>query len=209
MAADDAKTQPALGFLTVLEQAPHGLMGGYLVLNGAGRPLEFHCTAPIKPNRAQQILYGPTLEPYLYGEQIGQALAAKASLEPLLICTDLRPALAVRSVIDTPVALVLAENEAVQIASRRHRQALRPARAAPMVRRPPACALTRPIKVAHYCKSFRSAATAWPCRRVRERPLGHPAAAGQVRGLVRLERAVRADPRVRRGGPAAAMTNLK
>jgi hypothetical protein len=81
-------------------------MGGYLVLNGAGRPLEFHCTAPVKPNRAQQILYGPTLEPYLYGEQIGQALAAKSQLSPGMICTDVPPALALRSLINTPVALV-------------------------------------------------------------------------------------------------------
>ncbi len=87
----DDKSPTALGFLTVIEHPQHGLMGGYLVLNGAGRPLEFHCTAPVKPNRAQQILYGPTLEPFLYGEQIGQALVAKSQLEPLLICTDVRP----------------------------------------------------------------------------------------------------------------------
>jgi hypothetical protein len=82
-------------------------MGGYLVLNIAGRPLEFHCTAPVKPNRAQQILYGPTLEPYLYGEQIGQALLSKSTLEPLAIFTDRPPALAVRTAIDVPLALVL------------------------------------------------------------------------------------------------------
>jgi hypothetical protein len=107
MPAVDAKSQPALGFLTVLEHPQHGLMGGYLVLNPSGRPLEFHCTAPVKPNRAQQILYGPTLEPYLYGEQIGQALVAKSAAEPLLICTDLRPTMAVRPLVSAPVALVL------------------------------------------------------------------------------------------------------
>jgi hypothetical protein len=57
----------ALGFLAVVEHELHGLFGGYLLLNATGRPLEFHCTAPVRPNRAQQILYGPTLEPYLYG----------------------------------------------------------------------------------------------------------------------------------------------
>jgi len=109
MPVDDPKSQPALGFLTVLEHAQHGLMGGYLVLNQAGRPLEFHCTTPIKPNRAQEILYGPTLEPYLFGEQIGKALVAKSSVEPLMICTDLRPAMAVRGLVNAPVALVLAD----------------------------------------------------------------------------------------------------
>ncbi len=101
------KSSPAIGFLTVLEHDQHGLFGGYLVLNMAGRPLEFHCTAPIKANRAQQILYGATLEPFLYGEQIGRTLVAKAGLQPLLICTDREPAMAVREHISLPVALVL------------------------------------------------------------------------------------------------------
>ncbi len=65
------------GFLTVVEHPQYGLFGGYLILNTAGRPLEFHCTAPIKPNRAQEILYGPTLESFLYGEQIGQTLISQ------------------------------------------------------------------------------------------------------------------------------------
>ena len=105
--AGDAKSKSALGFLTVIEDPRHGLFGGYLVLDVAGRPLEFHCTAPVKPNRAQQILYGPTLEPYLFGEQIGRALLGKATIEPLLVCTDCRPAMAVRDHVCVPVALVL------------------------------------------------------------------------------------------------------
>jgi hypothetical protein len=107
MDAGDPKSKPALGFLTVLEHPQHGLFGGYLVLNLAGRPLEFHCTAPIKPNRAQQILYGPTLEPFLYGEQIGQTLLRQAKTEPLVVCTDCPPALALRELVSTPVVLVL------------------------------------------------------------------------------------------------------
>jgi hypothetical protein len=114
MPAVDAKRPQSLGFFTVLEHPQHGLLGGYLVLNIAGRPLEFHCTAPIKPNRAQQILYGPTLQPYLFGEQIGQALVAKSAANPLLICTDLRPAMAVRPLVDSPVVLVLKDAETIR-----------------------------------------------------------------------------------------------
>ncbi len=106
MAKRDEKLLAALGFLTVIEHEQHGLFGGYLVLNLAGRPLEFHCTAPVKPNRAQQILYGPTLEPYLYGEQIGQALCAKCTHDVLLICTDSPHVLSLRSHTPMPVALV-------------------------------------------------------------------------------------------------------
>ncbi len=103
----DIKSKAAIGFLTVIPDPEHGLFGGYLVLNRAGRPLEFHCTTPIKPNRAQEILYGPTLEPYLFGEQIGQTLVRKASHELLAVCTDRQPVLAVREFVDVPVAMVL------------------------------------------------------------------------------------------------------
>jgi hypothetical protein len=101
------KTSPCLGFLTVIENAELGLIGGYLLLNAAGRPLEFHCTAPVKANRTQEILYGPTLKPYLYGEQIGQTLLAKSKLRPLVVCTDSEPVLAVREFTEFPVVFVL------------------------------------------------------------------------------------------------------
>ena len=99
----------SLGFLTVVKDSQHGLFGGYLLLNCAGRPLEFHCTAPIKPNRAQQILYGATLEEFLFGEHIGQTLLAQSQLQPLVVCTDCPPALSVRQFSNAPVVLVLDE----------------------------------------------------------------------------------------------------
>jgi len=112
------KSNAALGFLTIVEHEPHGLFGGYLVLNTAGRPVEFHCTAPIRPNRAQQILYGPTLEPFLFGEHIGRTLLEKATSPPLVVCTDRRAALSLREHVEVPVALVLdGENEAEASAS--------------------------------------------------------------------------------------------
>lgn len=107
MRKSDSQSLPSLGFLTIVEHEQHGLFGGYLLLTMGGRPLEFHCTAPIKPNRAQQILFGPTLQSYLYGEQIGQTLINKASAKPLIVCTDLGPALSVRDYTSLPVVWVL------------------------------------------------------------------------------------------------------
>jgi hypothetical protein len=104
--AHESKPRPCLGFLTVLECPQDGLFGGYLALDFRGRPLEFHCTAPIRPNRAQQILYGPTLEDYLYGEQIGQTLLKASQRTPLAVFTDRHAVLAVRDLVDLPVALV-------------------------------------------------------------------------------------------------------
>jgi hypothetical protein len=107
MSSPATKSASCLGFLTVVENAELGLLGGYLLLNAAGRPLEFHCTAPVKANRAQEILYGPTLKPFLYGEQIGQTLLAKSKLTPLVVCTDSEAALAARDCTPLPMIWVL------------------------------------------------------------------------------------------------------
>lgn len=106
MAASGGKSLPTVGFLTVCPQTDGSVVGGYLVLNAAGRPLEFHCTAPVRPSRAQEILYGPTLQPFLYGEQIGRALVSKATSEPIFVCTDREPILALRELTETPIVLL-------------------------------------------------------------------------------------------------------
>ncbi len=109
MGIGDSNSLPAIGFLTVVSLADRGLVGGYLVLNTEGRPLEFHCTAPVKANRAQEILYGPTLRPYLYGEQIGTALLSRAKHRALMAATDVQYVLAARRLTSLPVILVLHE----------------------------------------------------------------------------------------------------
>jgi hypothetical protein len=88
MDADSSNALAAFGFLTVLESPEHGLFGGYLVLSPQGRPLEFRCSTPVAASRAQEILYGPTLRPYLVAEVIGRALVAGAELNAPIILTD-------------------------------------------------------------------------------------------------------------------------
>lgn len=107
MGSDVAKSN-AVGFFTVVRSEQHGLFGGYLLLNRSGRPLEFHCTAPVKPNRAQEILYGPTLESYLFGEAIGATLLARGSTPVDFVCVELPAALALREFSPSPIALVVA-----------------------------------------------------------------------------------------------------
>lgn len=107
MGIADSNSLPAIGFLTVVSLADRGLVGGYLVLNTEGRPLEFHCTAPVKANRAQEILYGPTLRPYLYGEQIGTTLLSRAKHRAMLAATDVQHVLAARRFTSLPLILVL------------------------------------------------------------------------------------------------------
>lgn len=91
-----------LGFLTVLQE-PSGWLGGYLVTNSWGRPLEFRLTTAVQPNRVQSVLYGPTLNEYLLADLIGKTLVEKTSIKPDLVVTDTPGALPLRSRIEIPV----------------------------------------------------------------------------------------------------------
>jgi hypothetical protein len=91
-----------LAFLTVLQE-PSGWLGGYLVTNGWGRPLEFRLTTAVQPNRVQAALYGPTLHEYLLADLIGKTLVEKTSTKPDLIVTDVPGALPLRSRVEVPV----------------------------------------------------------------------------------------------------------
>src|SRR5882672_4073153 len=106
MTANGKHDQLRLGFLTAIEVPDRGFVGGLLVTNHCGRPLEFQCTAPIKANPTQEILYGPTLAPFMLGELIGRTLVEKAVVKPQLILTDRDQILELRSHIDQPVGLV-------------------------------------------------------------------------------------------------------
>jgi len=102
----EKKQQSCLGFLTAFGDPDEGIVGGFLVLNAAGRPLEFHCTAPVKPNRAQAILYGVALEGFLCGEQIAPALVARTKAELALVLTNLPAMTPACELLDAPLGLV-------------------------------------------------------------------------------------------------------
>ncbi len=77
----------AIGYLIVDEPSNIGYCGGLLVINELGRPLEFHCSSPIRPTRSQQILYGASLRSYLLNEAIGTVIVktCKQRLDMLLV----------------------------------------------------------------------------------------------------------------------------
>ncbi len=104
MTAESGKENFRLGFLTAIEVPERGFVGGLLVTNHFGRPLEFQCTAPLKPNRAQEILYGPTLVPYVLGDLIGRTLIEKVGVKPHLVLTERNDLLPMRELISIPVA---------------------------------------------------------------------------------------------------------
>src|SRR5262245_20991756 len=94
-----------LGFLTVLNDAS-GFLGGYLVTNQWGRPLEFRLSTAVQPNRVQQILYGDTLEPFVCADLIGKTLVDKTGTPANVVITDRPAALELRWRVDVPVGLL-------------------------------------------------------------------------------------------------------
>ncbi|WP_437226084.1 hypothetical protein SH661x_004399 [Planctomicrobium sp. SH661] len=95
-----------LGFLRVA-LTDHGYVGGFLVTNHFGRPLEFQCTTPVRPNRTQEILYGPTLEPFICSELIGKTLYERLGIKPQLIIVQQENLLELRRQIEVPTGCLI------------------------------------------------------------------------------------------------------
>lgn len=100
-----------IGFYSVIEVDSIGFCGGFLVLNELGRPVEFHCTLPLNPEKAQTILYGQSLKPFLFAEHIGPSLIRKAKSKSPLILVNQSESLGLRAKIDQRVALIQSANE--------------------------------------------------------------------------------------------------
>jgi hypothetical protein len=95
---------PNVGFLAIL-QDPGGTLGGYLVTNAWGRPLEFRLTSAVQPNRVQAILYGAALPTFLCGELIGKTLVEKSTAPVRWVVTDSPHVLELRQHVEFPVVL--------------------------------------------------------------------------------------------------------
>lgn len=100
------------GFVTTVEIESMGLCGGLLLLNHVARPLEFHCTLPVKPSRSQEILFGVALRPFLCSQVIGKALLAKTKTQPHVLLTDCSDTLDLHQCTDIPLAYHSSDSEA-------------------------------------------------------------------------------------------------
>jgi hypothetical protein len=82
------------------------IRGGSLVTDEKTRPVEFRCTSPIRPNDYQRVLYGDTLDGYLFVDLIGTPLvtATKESID-LALVEDKR-FLEIRPNVNLPVILL-------------------------------------------------------------------------------------------------------
>ena len=66
---------------------------------------------PVKPSRAQELLYGTTIDAFICGEQIAKALVTKAKVKPHLVLADSPATLALACVSDVPTALLHFDEE--------------------------------------------------------------------------------------------------
>lgn len=134
MAQSSASASLNLGFLTVLHE-PSGHLGGYLVTNVWGRPLEFRLSTAVQPNRVQQVLYGPTLEAYICADLIGKTLVDKTGTAVQLVVTDTETVLDLRQRLDVPVVWLAAkDNAAAQAMSMQGAEVKATARGQPVLR---------------------------------------------------------------------------
>lgn len=99
-----------IGFLAIVDAPGGGHVGGLLVTNKLGRPLEFQCTTPVRPNRTQEILYGPTLLPFLFSELIGKTLVERLQVSMQLILVDQPDVLGLRQFVEIPIGCIVREN---------------------------------------------------------------------------------------------------
>lgn len=115
-----------LGFLTVLHE-PSGYLGGYLVTNLWGRPLEFRLSTAVQPNRVQQVLYGGTLQPYICADLIGKTLVDKTATAAQLVLTDREPVLELRLQLGFPVVWLASADDPLAAALAQSGAEVRPA----------------------------------------------------------------------------------
>ena len=100
------KQDATIAYFTVVHDERTGWTGGLLVLDRAGRPLEFQCTLPVRPTKAHEILFGPTLGFHIIGEVIGKTLIEKCRTPIAVMCCDQPEGLSLESFTRAPIALV-------------------------------------------------------------------------------------------------------
>ena len=74
-----------IGYLDVELHEPLGYLGGILVADEFGLPVEFRHTLPVRPTKLQRALYGSALDRYLRGVVITQRLVAGLEHEPAVV----------------------------------------------------------------------------------------------------------------------------
>ncbi len=78
-----------LGYVLSSAVADDVFMGGAMVTDAYGLPLEFRYTEPVRATKLQRILYGDVLEKYIHGDVIAGNLISRLDQKPdLFLVSD-------------------------------------------------------------------------------------------------------------------------
>lgn len=78
-----------LGYIDILRSSQNEYMGGVLIVDRLGIPIEFRHTETVSPSRVQQVLYGRALERFLKCETLAKCLLGDLQAKPdLLVVPD-------------------------------------------------------------------------------------------------------------------------
>ena len=104
-----------LAFILLAEVEEEVLRGGILITDAYGKPLEFRCTSPIKPNAVQRTLYGSTLIPHIAVDLVGKPLVNQVEAAPTVVLVQQEEFLLMRTSIEEPILLARRQGEDIQL----------------------------------------------------------------------------------------------
>lgn len=112
---DISETDIRLGFINVSVFNDGSIRGGILITDLETRPYEFRVTSPIKPTQLQQILYGPSLKEYVFGELICTPLVKAAKEKLSLVLIKELTLLVIRPLISVPVLYLSYDQRSIKL----------------------------------------------------------------------------------------------
>jgi hypothetical protein len=77
-----------IGYLDVELHEPLGYLGGILVADEFGLPVEFRHTLPVRPTKLQRAIYGDALDRYVRAVVIAQRLVAGLEHRPAIVLVN-------------------------------------------------------------------------------------------------------------------------
>ncbi|BDU50135.1 hypothetical protein [Haliovirga abyssi] len=81
-------------------------LGGILISDERGIPVEFKYTEPVKPTKVQKVLYGKSLEKFLIEEIIMANLIEKIEIEPAIYFIDDKININIKRLLKTDVVML-------------------------------------------------------------------------------------------------------
>jgi len=100
-----------IGYIVARETGGSVFIGGLLVTDELGLPLEFRYTDPISPTKLQKIIYGNALNRYLIVEVIAKSLLESLSDKPDIFITDSRMILELGKLFGSPLISIQESDE--------------------------------------------------------------------------------------------------